>query len=34
MQAQLEATLARRPMRIRSLTITAGRLLIIGDPSS
>jgi hypothetical protein len=34
MQAQLEATLARRPMRIRSLTITAGKLLVIGDPSS
>jgi hypothetical protein len=34
MQAQLDATLARRPMRISSLTITAGRLLIIGAPSS
>ena len=34
MQAQLDATLARRPMRIRSLTVTAGKLLVIGDPSS
>jgi hypothetical protein len=34
MQAQLDATLARRPMRIRSLTVSAGKLLVIGDPSS
>jgi hypothetical protein len=34
MQGQLDATLARRPMRIRSLTVSAGRLLIIGAPSS
>jgi hypothetical protein len=34
MQAQLEATLARRPMRVRSLTVTAGKLLVIGEPSS
>jgi hypothetical protein len=34
MQAQLDATLARRPMRIRSLTVTSGKLLVIGSPSS
>lgn len=34
MQAQLDATLARRPMYIRSLTVSAGKLVVIGDPSS
>jgi hypothetical protein len=34
MQTQLEAAVARRPMRIRSLTITSGKLLLIGAASS
>jgi hypothetical protein len=33
MQAQLEDTLSRRPMHIRSLTVSAGKLLVIGTPA-
>ena len=32
MQAQVDEAISRRPMRIRSLTITTGRLLAIGTP--
>lgn len=33
MQAQLDEAVSRRPMRIRSLTIAAGKLLVIGTPA-